>query len=169
MQQSGPVDQQAWKRLRPVLATTLIPVAAAGGFFALATYAKRSPSPADAPSMAAFDACLSANGLQPQPSYPSRFDETVAAQQELQTCGDKVPAAVMKKWQGQAEASQSSLRDCVRELGGSSGPGFGRGRFGGGGANSFRDAMLTCRQLLAGGATKPAPKQPLAKPVAPVA
>jgi len=163
------VDEQAWKRLRPVLATTLIPVAAVGGFFALASYGKRSANPAEAPSMAAFDACLTENGLQPQASYPSPFDETVAAQQELKVCGSKVPAAVIKKWEGQGESSQSSFRDCMRQLGGSSGPGFGRGRFGGGRASSFRDAMLTCRQLLGGSAGGAAPTKPSTKPVAPVA
>jgi len=162
------VDEQAWKRLRGVLATTLIPCAAAGGFFALATYAKRGANPADRPSMAAFDACLTANGLQPQPSYPTQFDAQVAAQQEMKTCGKKIPQAVIEKWRKQAEASQASFRDCLRNMEGSGRRGF--GRFGGGRpGGDFRNAYVTCRSLIQGaGGAKP-PTKPPGTAVAPVA
>jgi hypothetical protein len=159
------VDEQAWKRLRPVLATTLIPLAAAGGFFALATYTKQSTNPADRPSMAAFDACLTENGLQPQQSYPSQFDEQVAAQQEMKTCGNKIPKAIIDKWRRQAEASQSSFRECMQNMAGSGGYGFGRR------GGDFRNAYVVCRSLLQGGnGGERAPVKPATTtPVAPVA
>src|SRR5712692_2464179 len=103
----SPQQQEGWNRVRPVLLTTLVPIIAALGFFALATYGKRSANPADMPSMAAFDACLTANGLQPQQHYQSQFDATIAAQQEMKVCGSKVPASVIKSWQQKAQASRS--------------------------------------------------------------
>src|SRR5260221_13887487 len=117
----SPEQQAAWKRMRPVLATTLVPIVAALGFFVLATYAKKSPSIADRPSMAAFDACLTANNLQPQQSYQSQFDSTIAAQQELKVCGSKIPQSVIKSWQKQAESSRSSFRECMQNMAGSGG------------------------------------------------
>jgi hypothetical protein len=160
---SGTMDAEAWKRVRPVLVATLIPITAALGFFALATYAKKTPKIADRPSMAAFDACLSANGLQPQQSYQSQFDQSVAAQQEMKVCGSKIPPALLAKQQQQAEAAQSSFRDCVRGMAGSSG-GFGRFRDRG----NFRAAYAVCRKLIEGGQGAAPAKSP-AKPVAPVA
>jgi hypothetical protein len=160
---SPAVDEQAWKRLRPVLATTLIPLAAVGGFFALATYAKQSTNPADRPSMAAFDACLTANGLQPQPSYATQFDAQVAARQEMKTCGNKIPQAIIDKWRRQAEASRSSFRECMQNMAGSGGEGFGRRR------GDFRNAYVVCRSLLQGAGGAPAPVKRPTTPVAPVA
>lgn len=145
----GDSHQATWKRVRPVLLTTLIPVVAALGFFALATYAKKSPSVQNEPSMAAFDACLTANDLQPAQSYASQFDEQVASQQEMKTCGNKIPSYVIKKWQQEAEAAQASYRECIENLGGSGHSGF--GRFHSGPSSGFRNALSTCRNLLQGG------------------
>lgn len=161
------MDEHAWKRLRPLLAATLIPVAAAGGFFALATYGKQRASLADRPSMAAFDACLTENGLQPQASYATQFDAQIAAQQEWNACGNKIPPAVIRKWQQQASSSQSSFRECMRNLAGSRGRGF--GRFRGAPGSDFRNAYLTCRSLVQGGGQGSAPAKPRSTPVAPVA
>ena len=101
----APQPQEGWKRIRPVLLTTLVPLVAALGFFALATYAKKAPNVKDLPSMAAFDACLTANDLQPAQSYASPFDAQIASEQEMKVCGSKVPPEVIKKWQPNAEAS----------------------------------------------------------------
>jgi len=152
-----------------VLLTTLVPVVAALGFFGLATYGKQSASIADRPSMAAFDACLTANNLQPQQRYQSQFDATIAAQQEMKVCGSKIPAGVIKSWQKQSESSNSSFRDCLRNMAGSGG-GRGFGRFRGGPSSSFRNAYLVCRSLLQGrGEGGSTPKKTPAKPVAPIA
>ena len=161
--------QATWKRVRPVLLTTLVPVMAALGFFALATYAKKSPNVKDLPSMAAFDACLSANDLQPAQRYGSQFDEQVASQQEMKVCGDKIPPEVIKKWEKQAEAGSSSYRECIKNLAGSQGGG-GFGRFRGGPSQGFRSAFSTCRSLLqgggGGGGRTPVPKQNAPGPIA---
>ena len=161
--------QATWKRVRPVLLTTLVPVMAALGFFALATYAKKSPNVKDLPSMAAFDACLSANDLQPAQSYASPFDAQVASEQEMKVCGDKIPPEVIKKWQKQAEVGSSSYRDCIKNLAGSrSGGGF--GRFRGGPSQGLRSAFATCRSLLqsggGGGGRTPVPKKDAPGPIA---
>ena len=152
-------QQETWARVRPILLTTLVPIAAAVGFFMLATYGKTKANVLDQPSMAAFDACLSANNLQPAQSYPSQFDETVAAQQEMQVCGSKIPPAVIAGWQKQADATQSSFRNCLNNLGGFSQGGFGRGRDDSSGSGS---AYATCSSLLQGsggsGGTAPIPK-----------
>ena len=166
----SPEQQQTLKRLRPVLLTSLVPVVAALGFFGLATYAKKSPSIADRPSMAAFDACLTANNLQPQQSYQSQFDATVAAQQQMKACGSKIPQSVIRSWQKQGQASRSSFRECMQNVGGSGG-GRGFGRFRGGPTSDFRNAFQICRSLLQGsgeGGSTPPPK-PQVKPVAPIA
>lgn len=141
--------QANWKRARPVLLTTLVPVVAALGFFALATYAKKSGNVKDQPSMAAFDACLSANDLQPAQSYASDFDRTVAGQQQMKVCGDKIPPEVIKSWQKKAGAGSSSYRECIKNLGGSRSRGV--GRFRGGPSPGYRNAVATCRGLLQGG------------------
>ena len=162
-------QQETWARVRPVLLATLVPVVAALGFFALATYGKTKGNVHDQPSMAAFDACLSANDLQPAQSYPSQFDETVAAQQEMQVCGDKIPPEVIKGWQQKAAAAQSSFRECMSNLGGSRHRGV--GRFRGGVSSGFRDAYYTCRGLLqgsGGSGGSPIPKKSVPK-VGPVA
>ncbi|MBV8395614.1 MAG: hypothetical protein JO064_05065 [Actinobacteria bacterium] len=156
------MDEQAWKRLRPVLATSLVPLVAVGGLFAVATYAKHSANPADRPTMAAFDACLTNNGLQPQQSYASQFDAEVAAQQEWKTCGKLVPQAVLRKWQAPAQAAQESFRECLQNMGAFGSRGY--GRFGD--HSAFRNAYETCRSLMRQG---PAPAKSPAKPVAPVA
>ena len=157
--------QATWKRVAPVLLTTLVPVAAALGLFALATYAKKSPNVKDLPSMAAFDACLSANDLQPAQSYANQFDAAIASQQEMKVCGDKVPPEVIKSWEKKAEASRSAYSDCIKNLAGSSSRGFGGGRFrsGSGSSKSYRSALSTCRSLLqgsgGGSGGRPAPKK----------
>ncbi len=163
-------QQETWARVRPLVLTTLVPVVAALGFFALATYGKVKGNVHDQPSMAAFDACLSANNLQPAQSYPSQFDETVAAQQEMQVCGDKIPPEVIKSWQKKADAAQASFRECMANLGGQRRQGF--GRFRGGPSSGFRDAYYTCRGLLqgsgGGSGGSPVPKKSVPK-VGPVA
>ena len=163
--------QVTWKRVRPVLLTTLVPIVAALGFFALATYAKKSPNVKDLPSMAAFDACLSANDLQPAQSYASQFDAQVASEQEMKVCGNKIPPEVIKKWQQQAEAAGSSYRECIRNLAGSSSGSRGFGRFRGGPSEGFRNAYSTCRSLFqggggAGGGRTPVPKKNAPGPIA---
>jgi hypothetical protein len=136
-----------------VLLTTLVPVAAALGFFALATYGKKTPSIHDQPSMAAFDACLTAHDLQPAQSYPTQFDQNVAAQQQMQTCGDKIPKKVLQDAQQKAQdsrrAAMASYRECIRNMAGTTSRGF--GRFRGGPPSGFRDALTICRSLLEGG------------------
>jgi hypothetical protein len=161
--QFGPVDEQehepeqdGWRRARPVLLATLVPIAAAAGFFALATYGKRSADVTQEPSMAAFDACLTANGLQPAGQYPTQFDATVAAQQQMKVCGDKIPKAVLQKAADRQRAAMASYRECLRNIGGSGGTG-GYGRYGGP-SKSFREAFSICRSLLGGGGPAPAPK-----------
>ena len=140
--------QATWKRVRPVLLATLVPVVAALGFFALATYGKRRARHADQPSMAAFDACLTEHGLQPAENYPSQFDATVAAQQQMKACGDKIPKKVLEKAAGRAARREVVVprvhpatfrRLAVRG---------GFGRFRGGPSQSFRDAFSICRSLL---------------------
>ena len=158
------MDRETWQRVRPALLATLIPVAAGVGFLLVATYAKKTPSLADRPSMAAFDACLTDNNLQPQPSYPTPFDAQVAARQEMQTCGSKIPQAVIRKWQAQAQASQSSFGDCMHNMGGSP-HGFGRFRD----FSGMRNAYEICRSLIQGQGGGSAPAKPPGKPVAPVA
>jgi hypothetical protein len=172
VQQFTRVDPETWKRIRPVLATTLIPIAAALGFFALATYAKKTPSVADRPSMAAFDACLSEHGLQSQGNYATQFDAQVAAQQQMKVCGSKIPASVIRSWQQQAEASRASFRECMHNMAGSSGV-HGFGRFRGGSSRDFdsmRNAFVICRSLLQqGDSGGRVPNKPLGTPVAPIA
>jgi hypothetical protein len=162
--------QATWKRVQPVLLTTLVPVLAALGFFALATYAKKGGSVQDQPSMAAFDACLTANNLQPAQSYASQFDAQIASQQEMKACGNKVPSYVIKKWQQQAEAAQASYRECVENLGGSGRSG-GFGRFHSGPSSGFRSALAACRSLIqgsggSGGSGPPVTKKNAPGPVA---
>jgi hypothetical protein len=166
----SPEQQATWKRVRPVLLTSLVPVVAALGFFGLATYGKKTPSIADRPSMAAFDACLTANNVQPQQHYQSQFDATIASQQEMKVCGSKIPASVIRSWQKQAEGSRSSFQECMQNMAGSGGR-RGFGRFRGGPSGDFRNAYVICRSLLQGsgeGGSSPPPKSP-AKPVAPIA
>jgi hypothetical protein len=158
-------QEETWARVRPILLTTLVPVVAALGIFVLAVYGKTSANVLDQPSMAAFDACLSANNLQPAQSYPSQFDQTIAAQQEMQVCGSKIPPAVIAGWQKQADAAQASFQNCINALGGSSRGGSFGGRFGGGdrdGSSGFRGAYNSCQALLQGsggsGGTSPIPK-----------
>ena len=153
--------QATWKRVRPVLLTTIVPVAAALGFFALATYANTKGDVTKLPSMAAYDACLTANDLQPAQSYATDFDRQVAGQQMMKVCGDKIPPEIIKKWQKEAQAARGSFRECMENLGGSRSRGF--GRFRGQPSTGFRDAYVTCRGLLQGnsedgGVTPPAPK-----------
>ena len=138
------------------------------GIYLLATYAKHSPSIADRPSMAAFDACLTNNNLQPQQSYPSQFDASVAAQQEFKACGSKIPPAVIKAQEQKQLAAQSAMRDCVRGMGGFGSRGF--GRFHRGSRGNIRGAYAACQSLLGrGGAAGPAPPKSPAKAVAPIA
>jgi hypothetical protein len=138
--------QATWKRVRPVLLVTAVPIVAAFGYLALATYAKKTANPADLPSMAAFDACLTANNLQPT-GGGSQFDQQIASEQEMKACGSKIPSYVIAKWRAQAEAQQTAYRECVENL---AGPGRGFGRFHGPPAN-FRAALAACRGLLQGG------------------
>jgi hypothetical protein len=163
-----PPQGSGWKSARPVLLTTLVPVAAALGFFALATYGKKSADPRAQPSMAAFDACLTEHGLQPAGAYPSQFDETVAAQQQMKMCGDKIPKQVLQKAQDERRAAMSSYRECLDNLGGSRRPSV--GRFRGGFSQSRRDALVICRSLLqnggGGGGQATTPKKKAAPPVA---
>jgi hypothetical protein len=151
-----------------VLLATLVPVVAALGFFALATYGKRSGNIADQPSMAAFDACLTEHGLQPTGSYASQFDATVAAQQQMKACGDKIPKKVLEKAAAEQRSARSSYRDCIRNMsGGSRSRGF--GRFRGGPSQSFRDAFSICRSLLENGGGGPTPAAPKTTGPGPVA
>jgi hypothetical protein len=146
-------ERSGWKAARPVLLTTLVPVVAALGFFALATFAKHTPSIKNQPSMAAFDACLTAHDLQSTGNYPTQFDETVAAQQQMKTCGDKIPKKVLEqaqqKQQDSRRAAMASYRECIRNMAGNRTRGF--GRFRGGPPSGFRDALTICRSLLQGG------------------
>jgi hypothetical protein len=152
----------------PVLLTTLVPVVAALGFFALATYGTHKGDIRDQPSMAAFDACLTEHGLQPAGSYPTQFDETVAAQEQMKACGDKIPEQVLQKAAEEQRAASSSYRECIRNMAGSRSRGFGRYRSGP--SQSFRDAFTICRSLLQnGGENTPPPAAPKTKSPAPVA
>jgi len=151
-----------------LLMTTLVPVAAALGFFALATYGHRDGDVRKQPSMAAFDACLTEHGLQPAGRYPSQFDATVAAQQQMQTCGDKIPKKVLEQAQDERRAVISSYRECLQNLAGSPRRGF--GRFRGGPPEGFRDALSICRSLLQNAGGEGTPSTPKTKTVqAPVA
>ena len=147
-------EESGWKKAGPVLLATLVPLVAAAGFFALATYGKRNGDVTQQPSMAAFDACLTAHGLQPSGSDPSQFDATVLAQQQMQACGDKIPKAVLQKAQDERRARIASYRECIRNLGG--GSGFGRDR--GGPSQGFREALSICQSLLGEGRQTPKPR-----------
>jgi hypothetical protein len=152
--QFGLVDEQVesgWKKAGPVVLVTLVPLAAAAAFFALATYGKRNGDVTKQPSMAAFDACLTAHGLQPSGSDPSQFDATVLAQQQMQACGDKIPKAVLQKAEDERRAQIASYRECIRNVGG--GSGFGGYR--GGPSRSFRQALTICQSLLGEGRQAP--------------
>mgnify|MGYP001029726810 CR=1 FL=1 len=62
-------SRPGWLSARPLLLTTVVPVAAALGFFALATYGHRDGDVRKQPSMAAFDACMKLDAFQrAQPS-----------------------------------------------------------------------------------------------------
>jgi hypothetical protein len=164
-----PPERSGWKSARPVLMATLIPLAAALAFFAVATYGHKSGDVRDQPSMAAFDACLTEHGLQSAGAYPTQFDETVAAQQQMQACGDKIPKQVLQQAQDRRSAATSSYRECIGNLAGSRSRGF--GRFRGGPSQSYREAFAICRSLLQSGGEggqQTTPKTP-ATPVAPVA
>jgi hypothetical protein len=164
-------SQGTWHRIRPVLLTTLVPIAAALGILLLALYGHKSANVADEPSMAAFDACLTANNLQPAQSYPSQFDETIAAQQEMKICGSKIPQSAIRKAESERQAAMSAYRECLQNLAGSRSAGAGRGRFRGGPSQSYRDAYANCQSLLGsgGGGGGSAPQKPQVTSVAPVA
>ena len=85
----------------------------------------------------------------------------------MKACGGKIPPAVIRSWQQQAETSRSSFSSCMRNLAGSGGRGGGRfrGRPGG----DFRSAYLICRSLVQGDQGGSAPQKAPPKPVAPVA
>jgi hypothetical protein len=154
-----------------VVVVTLVPIVAALGFLALATYGKRSGNIADQPSMAAFDACLTQHGLQPTGNYPTQFDATIAAQQQMKTCGDKIPKQVIQKAEAQQRAAMDSYRECIRNVAGSSG-GSGFGRFRGGPSSGFRQAFSICRSLMqngGGGGGQPATPAPKTNAPGPVA
>jgi hypothetical protein len=155
-----------WKRTGPVMLTTLVPIVAVLGFFTLAIYGKRTVDHKTPPSMAAFDACLSENGLQTQ-SYATQFDAQIAAEQQMKACGDKIPPAVIRKSQKSSIDAQKAYRDCMEGLVGSRGGRSGFGRFrsrpSSGAREGFRAASATCQELLhpAGGGgnkSQPAPK-----------
>ena len=132
-----------WKRVPPVVLTAVVPVFAVLAFFALATIAKNSPrNVKNEPSMAAFDACLTNNNLQPAQSYASQFDEQVAADQEMKVCGSLIPPSVIQKQEQQAETANAAYRSCIEGFVGS-----GSGRFHGG----FHNAAAACQSLLQGG------------------
>jgi hypothetical protein len=151
--------QATWKRVGPVVLTSLVPIVAALGFFAVEISSKKGPAnAANQPSMAAFDACLTENDLQPAQSYASTFDQTVASEQEMKVCGDKIPPAVIKSWQQKSEQANAAYRECIEKLAGSSGGGF--GRFRRGPSSGFRAAVATCRTLLQGGGSGSTPVVP---------
>jgi hypothetical protein len=153
-----------------VVLVTLVPVVAALGFLVLATYGKRTGNIADQPSMAAFDACLTAHGLQPTGDYPTQFDATIAAQQQMKTCGDKIPKQVIQKAEDKQRAAYASYRECIHNLAGSSSS-RGFGRFRGGPSSGFRQAFSICRSLLQNGGDggAPAPRAPKTNAPGPVA
>ena len=152
-----------------VLVVTLVPIVAALGFFALATYGKKTGNIADQPSMAAFDACLTEHGLQPTGNYPSQFDATIAAQQQMKTCGDKIPKQVIEKAEAKQQAAADSYRVCLHNMAGNQGiRSF--GRFRSGPSSSFRQAFSICRSLMQdGGGGQPAPRAPKTNAPGPVA
>jgi hypothetical protein len=154
----------------PVILVTLVPVVAALGFLALATYGKRTGNIADQPSMAAFDACLTEHGLQPAGQYPSQFDATIAAQQQMKACGDKIPKKVIENAEAKQRAAMTSYRDCIKNMSNGGGP-RGFGRFRSGPSQSFRDAFSICRSLMQGGGDggSPAPAAPKPSGPGPVA
>jgi hypothetical protein len=166
-------ESSGWARARPLLLTTLVPVVAALGILMLAVYGKKSPSIKDQPSMAAFDACLTAHELQSTGDFPSQFDETVLAQAQMRECGEKIPKKVIedaqRKQDAQRQEARSSYRECMQNLGGSGRPrNFGRYRSGP--SQGYRDAFAICRSLLQGG-DEGGRQTPKAKtqPAAPVA
>jgi hypothetical protein len=164
----GPrIDPEWWKEHRPILLATILPILAAIGLFVAVTTMHTSQNLADRPSMALFSACLDANNLDPIGGYTTQFDATEAAQQAMKLCGSKLPASV-RNGGGQQNPGVVAFNQCMKNLGGSSHPSF--GRFGGGG--SFRNAYLTCRSLLAGNAPDQGPgasSTSTTTPVAPVA
>jgi hypothetical protein len=168
--------RSGWFDARPVLMTALVPIVAAAGILTMAIYGKRSGNVAEQPSMAAFDACLTAKGLQPAGRYPSQIDASVAAQEQFQACGDKIPKAYLEREAAQASAERraavSSFRQCVESMGGSHRSfGFGR-RFQRGPSQGFRNAVAACRALLegaSGGTEKPPAKPPSGGVPGPVA
>jgi hypothetical protein len=163
-----PRSRPGWLSARPLLMATIVPVAAALGFFALATYGHRDGDIRAQPSMAAFDACLTEHGLQPAGRYPSQFDATIAAQQQMQACGDKIPKKVLEQAQEERRAAVTSYRECIQNLAGSRQRGF--GRFRGGPPQGFREALSICRSLLQDGGGEGAPSTPKTNTVqAPVA
>ena len=139
---------ERWKRNRPIVLATILPVLAAIGAFIAVTSMHSSPNLATRPSMALFSACLDANNLDPPGGFSTQFDAEVAAQQAEKLCGSKLPASVRD---GNHESpGQVSFDQCMKNLGGNESHGlFGHSRFGGGGSG-FRDAYLTCRSLIAG-------------------
>jgi hypothetical protein len=158
-------EHSGWQRARPVLLATLVPLAAAVGFFLVATYGKRSADVTQEPSMAAFDACLTAHGLQSE-GYNSQFDANVAAQQQMKVCGDKIPKDVIQKAEAKQRAAIANYRQCIRNVGGSGG---GFGRFRDGPSKSFRDAFSICRSLIGGGGSQQQQTPHVATPPANVA
>jgi hypothetical protein len=140
-----------------VLVVTLVPVVAALGFFALATYGKKTGNVADQPSMAAFDACLTEHGLQQTGNYPTQFDATVAAQQQMKTCGDKIPKQVIENAEAKQRAAIDSYRQCLHNIAGNQGmQSF--GRFRGGPSSSLRQAFSICRSLMQDGGGPATPR-----------
>jgi hypothetical protein len=143
-------SQAAWKRVPTVVLTTLVPVAAALGFFAFALAAKKGPpNYKEMPSMAAFDACLSANNLQHVGGFASEFDQAVWSQEVMKVCGHEIPPEQIEASRKSAEERQSAYRDCVRGIAGSRRSG------------QYRKAVSICRSLLQGsegGSTPSAPR-----------
>jgi hypothetical protein len=150
-----------------VLVVTLVPVVAALAFFALATYGKKTGNIADQPSMAAFDACLTEHGLQSTGNYPSQFDATIAAQQQMKACGDKIPKQVIQRAEAKQRAAMDSYRECIHNMAGGSDGSF--GRFRGGPSSSFQQAFSICRSLMQNGGGQPAPRVPKTNAPGPVA
>ena len=149
MEEPQSEERSGWERARPVLLTTLVPVAAAAGFFLLAVYGKTSADPRAQPSMAAFDACLTEHGLQSSGAYPTQFDQTVAAQQQMEACGDRIPKKVLEDAATEQRRATASYRQCLKNLGGGFSRGF--GRFRDPPSSNVREAFATCRALLADG------------------
>jgi hypothetical protein len=139
------------KYVSPVLLTAFVPIFAAVAFFSLAIIAKHGhPNVNNEPSMAAFDACLTANNIQPSQSYASQFDEQVAADQEMKVCGSKIPPDYIKQQEKKAEAANAAYRSCIEGFVGS-----GSGRFHGERGSGFRAAAEACQSLLQGGGGGP--------------